>query len=214
MTTTTHVGHPVVDERGEKVGTIDDVICDERSLEPRWLSIKIGMLKGHRLVPIELFEDAGDTSVVHADKQLVLEAPKPEMPGAPSRQQDTAMRDYFGLPAVEEDSPPAPGPAPRPALSAERQATRASTTTRAGGTKRASTTTRAGGTKRAGTTTRAGGTKRAGTTKRASPTKRAGTTTRGGTTTRASSTKRSSPPKRASATKRSSRQVTPGLKRP
>ena len=44
-------GSDLLDMKGNKVGTITDVVFDPMTLVPEWYEVKLGMLGGHHLVP-------------------------------------------------------------------------------------------------------------------------------------------------------------------
>jgi hypothetical protein len=45
-------GHPVLDDHHQKVGTVSDVLYDERG-EPRWAVVNPGPLRAEHYVPVE-----------------------------------------------------------------------------------------------------------------------------------------------------------------
>src|SRR5262245_50287058 len=48
------VGTKVVDSQGHAVGKVADVLYDDRTLQPRWVAINLGMLHRHQpLVPLQ-----------------------------------------------------------------------------------------------------------------------------------------------------------------
>lgn len=52
MTATRFSGMEMLDETGQKVGTVKDVIYDDPTqIEPTWLVVKPGMLRGQHYVP-------------------------------------------------------------------------------------------------------------------------------------------------------------------
>lgn len=69
-------GHPVVDDHHHKVGTVSDVLYDERG-EPRWAVVDPGPLRAEKFVPVEgaYVTDDGDV-VLPYGKEVVKQAPK------------------------------------------------------------------------------------------------------------------------------------------
>jgi hypothetical protein len=79
----TYTGHHVLDERGEEVGRVVDVIytdpatSDDGSMVPSWLVVDPGTLRAAHYVPIDgsyLTEDG--QVVVPWDKRWIKSAPK------------------------------------------------------------------------------------------------------------------------------------------
>ncbi len=72
----TFTGHDVIDQRGDKVGTVSDVIFEDGSNEPKWLVVDPGVLRKERLVPIEGSYETGDGKImVPFDKKWIKDAP-------------------------------------------------------------------------------------------------------------------------------------------
>lgn len=79
----TYTGHQVLDERGDDVGRVIDVIytdpstSDDGSMTPNWLVVDPGLLRSAHYVPIEgsYVTDAG-ALVVPWDKRWIKSAPK------------------------------------------------------------------------------------------------------------------------------------------
>jgi hypothetical protein len=80
-----HVGDGPQDRAPQKIGKITDVIHDDRTLDPRWCVVKVGLLKGHHLVPVGSVRRSGDEVVVPFDKKLVQSAPNRRDPFRPRR---------------------------------------------------------------------------------------------------------------------------------
>jgi hypothetical protein len=89
-----HVGDNLHDRAGQKIGKITDVIYDHRTLEPRWFVVKVGLLKGHHLVPVGSVSMSGSEVAVPYDKELVQTAPKPEGPVATETEQEALVAHY------------------------------------------------------------------------------------------------------------------------
>ena len=69
--------HEVVDEHHVHVGTVTDVIFDDRDFRPRWATVKLGFMRGEHLAPLDgsyLSEDG--RLVLPFDREVVRHAPK------------------------------------------------------------------------------------------------------------------------------------------
>lgn len=76
---TAFTGQEVVDELGEKIGVIDDVVYDAETQEPRWAFVKRGLLHPRpAVVPLQwgCYRATDGSIVVPFDRQLVATAPK------------------------------------------------------------------------------------------------------------------------------------------
>lgn len=72
----TYTGHEVIDVNGDTVGTVTDVIFDDRGNEPSWLVVDTGLFRKERLVPIEGSYETDDGSImVPFDKRWIKQAP-------------------------------------------------------------------------------------------------------------------------------------------
>jgi hypothetical protein len=72
---------PVVDAKLTKIGTVTDVIFDDRGAAARWAVVKTGVLSGEHLMPLgETYVDEdgrlvvsfGKTTVKHAERRKLL----------------------------------------------------------------------------------------------------------------------------------------------
>ncbi|HUF98077.1 MAG TPA: PRC-barrel domain-containing protein [Ilumatobacter sp.] len=82
-----YTGHEVIDERGERIGEITDVIYDDPTNEvigdplmapqPRWLVVDPGLLRAAHYVPVAGSYRAVDGAIVIPwDKDWIKSAPK------------------------------------------------------------------------------------------------------------------------------------------
>jgi len=93
------VGTKVVDSQGHAVGKVADVLYDDRTLQPRWVAINLGLLHRHQpLVPLQ-------QTYVSDDGRLVVPFSASTIKGAPSAQGMTPTESealevarYYGLP--------------------------------------------------------------------------------------------------------------------
>jgi uncharacterized protein YrrD len=70
-------GLTVIDEDGDSVGVVSDVICDNGSIEPAWLVVDCGWLRSEHYVPAEgsLVTSNGEV-ILPFRKKWVRAAPK------------------------------------------------------------------------------------------------------------------------------------------
>jgi len=98
--TTALTGRVVVDARLEKVGTVTDVIFDDREGAARWAVVKGGPLRVEHFVPL-------DGSYVDLDGRLVVGLEKTDVRRSPRARRDhlltsearRELRDYYGIAA-------------------------------------------------------------------------------------------------------------------
>lgn len=70
--------HEVVDRHNHHVGKVTDVIFDDRDFQPRWTTVKTGVLRGEHLAPMDgAYVSEDGVLVLPCDKETVLHAPKP-----------------------------------------------------------------------------------------------------------------------------------------
>ena len=70
-------GSTLVDEHAEKIGTITDVLSDDRTLEPRWAVVSYGFPHKRTLVPMsELYQSEDGRVVTRLDRSMIRGAPK------------------------------------------------------------------------------------------------------------------------------------------
>lgn len=94
---TSFLEHPVVDEHGQSIGKVVDVVFDRSSGDPRWAVVKPGVLRKGRYVPIEgaYRTDDGEIVVPYA-KQLVASAPAAASDHVLSDEEERTLRRYYG----------------------------------------------------------------------------------------------------------------------
>jgi hypothetical protein len=91
-----YVGDDLYSPGGRKIGKITDVILDDRVLRPEWCVVRVGILKGNRLVPAGSVSASDIGSLVPYDKALVQSAPK--LVGlAPTEPEQQALRAHYGI---------------------------------------------------------------------------------------------------------------------
>jgi sporulation protein YlmC with PRC-barrel domain len=90
-------GRLVVDDSGEKVGTVTDVLVDPINLEPEWLVLKTGRLAGEHLVPFDAVTEDGEDLLVAVGKESVKTSPRVHDHAAPTREERHDLRHHYGL---------------------------------------------------------------------------------------------------------------------
>jgi sporulation protein YlmC with PRC-barrel domain len=97
-------GKTMVDEDGDKVGTIEDVFLDRQTGEPAWLAVKTGLFGlQHTLVPIrgaQLSDD--DTVRVPLQKEKVKDAPRIDPDGELSPDDERKLWEHYGMSDYDE----------------------------------------------------------------------------------------------------------------
>jgi sporulation protein YlmC with PRC-barrel domain len=72
-------GATVVDEDGDKIGTLDEIYLDEDTGQPEWAAVKTGLFgTGLSFVPLASAERDGDELRVPFTKETVKDAPRVE----------------------------------------------------------------------------------------------------------------------------------------
>lgn len=92
------VGHRMLDESGDKIGTIDQVYLDTRSGQPEWLTVKTGLL-GSRVnfVPTRGSHLEGDDLQVPYGKSFVKDAPSIDPDEALNAAEERELYQYYGV---------------------------------------------------------------------------------------------------------------------
>lgn len=91
-------GRTLVDREGSEVGTITDVISDSTTLEPEWLIVRTGRIRGEHLVPVQAIETIEDeTVVVPFRKDQVDHAPRAKDHTGPSTHEREALLGHYGM---------------------------------------------------------------------------------------------------------------------
>ncbi len=95
----TFTDHDVLDEKGERIGKVVDLISDSSTLEPRWLVVDPGVLRSSHMLPVEgsYRTEAGDI-VTCFSKDLVMHAPHAPKDRAVSRSFEQEVSGYYGIP--------------------------------------------------------------------------------------------------------------------
>ena len=91
-------GAAVVDQDGEKIGTIDEIYADADTGKPEWLAVKTGLF-GMKLsfVPIAEATETGGQVRVPYDNQQVKDAPAVESDHELSQDEEANLYRHYGL---------------------------------------------------------------------------------------------------------------------
>jgi len=96
--TASFTGHDVVDEAGNRLGTVEDLISDSSTLEPRWMVVGTGKLKASHFVPVAgSYRSAEGDIVVPFTDEMVKHSPKATRDHVLSPETDRELRDYYHL---------------------------------------------------------------------------------------------------------------------
>ena len=97
-------GMTMVDEDGDKIGTIEDVFLDRQTGDPAWAAVKTGLfgLK-HTLVPIRDAEVTGDGNVrVPLPKEKVKDAPRIDPDDELSPDEERRLWEHYGMSGYDQ----------------------------------------------------------------------------------------------------------------
>jgi len=90
----------VIDSEGNKVGVVSDVVSDNRTLEPRWLVVDIGVLRTSHYVPAEgAYKTPDGEVVVPFTKAAVKESPRVHRNHVIAPDDERELYEYYGLTA-------------------------------------------------------------------------------------------------------------------
>jgi hypothetical protein len=106
-------GRTVVDPGGDKVGTLEEFYLDRQSGDPTWAAIRTGLFGTHTsLAPLDGAALAGNDVKLGYTKSAVKDAPRPEVEGELTRDEERRLFDHYG--AAKAAAEPAPEPEPEP----------------------------------------------------------------------------------------------------
>ena len=91
-------GAAVVDQDGEKIGTVEAIYIDTETGKPEWVAVKTGMV-GSKLsfMPIAEASETGGQVRVPYDNQQVKDAPAVEPDGELSQEEEANLYRHYGL---------------------------------------------------------------------------------------------------------------------
>jgi sporulation protein YlmC with PRC-barrel domain len=90
--------HEVIDEFGEKIGHVSDVVFDEDSQQPAWAAVNPGALRAEHLVPLEgAYLSAEGRLVLPYSKTLVKKSPKVAKDHVLTPELTADLRRHYGI---------------------------------------------------------------------------------------------------------------------
>lgn len=90
--------HEVIDDHGAKIGKVTDVISDDRTLEPRWMVVDLGMMRAAHYVPLEgAYHTENGQIVTPFHKDVVQDSPKVHGDHVLTPQDERDLMAYYGL---------------------------------------------------------------------------------------------------------------------
>jgi hypothetical protein len=99
ISTSALAGRIVVDAHYSKVGTVTDILVDDRAAR-HWAVVKTGALSGEHLMPLdEVCVDTDGRLVVRLNKTAVKHAPRVGAHHALTAEQRRELRAYYGIEA-------------------------------------------------------------------------------------------------------------------
>ena len=106
-------GRTVVDPDGDKVGTLEEFYLDRQSGDPTWAAIRTGLFGTHTsLAPLDGAAVSGNDVQLGYSKSAVKDAPRPEVEGELTRDEERRLFDHYG--AAKAAAQPEPTPEPEP----------------------------------------------------------------------------------------------------
>lgn len=91
-------GQTVVDEGGNVVGQVTDVISNASTLQIEWVTVRTGRFGGEHLVPVGFIHVAEDGVLsVPFTRDQVKGTPRVKQHAAPTRPERDALLDHYGL---------------------------------------------------------------------------------------------------------------------
>jgi uncharacterized protein (TIGR02271 family) len=90
-------GRDLIDNDGDKIGTIDEIYLDRESDEPEWAVVTTGLFGTKRtFVPLSQAQPHEDGVRVPFDKATVKDAPRIDPDGALSRDEERTLYQHYG----------------------------------------------------------------------------------------------------------------------
>jgi uncharacterized protein (TIGR02271 family) len=91
-------GLDLMDNDGDKIGSISDVYLDRQSGEPEWIAVKTGMMGSKvNFVPIREARGTGEGVTVPYEKSLVKDAPHADADGELSPEEERRLYEHYSL---------------------------------------------------------------------------------------------------------------------
>jgi hypothetical protein len=93
-------GHTVVDPNLKRIGTVTDVLYDEREQSPRWAVVKTGIVGGEHFVPLAAsYVDEDGRLIVPHDKASIKHAPRAGRDHVVTHDVDRKLREHYRIAA-------------------------------------------------------------------------------------------------------------------
>ena len=91
-------GQELLDNDGEKIGTIEEIYLDTDTDQPEWALVKTGLFGGKgTFVPLQQANPTGDGVQVPFEKSHVKDAPSIDPDGQLSRSEERRLYEHYGL---------------------------------------------------------------------------------------------------------------------
>ena len=108
-------GRTVVDPDGDKVGTLEEFYLDRQSGDPTWAAIRTGLFGTHTsLAPLDGAAVSGNDVQLGYSKSAVKDAPRPEVEGELTRDEERRLFDHYGAAKAAAQPEPTPSRSPSP----------------------------------------------------------------------------------------------------
>lgn len=90
-------GRDLVDDDGDKIGSIEDIYLDRETDDPEWAVVTTGLFGTKRtFVPLSDARAHGDGILVPFDKPTVKDAPKVDPDGDLSHDEERSLYRHYG----------------------------------------------------------------------------------------------------------------------
>jgi uncharacterized protein (TIGR02271 family) len=91
-------GQDLLDNDGQKIGTIDEIYVDSRTEQPEWALVKTGLFGGKgTFVPLSQANPTGDGVQVPYEKSHVKDAPNIEPDGELSQSEERTLYEHYDV---------------------------------------------------------------------------------------------------------------------
>ncbi len=98
-------GQELLDNDGQKIGTIEEIYLDTETDQPEWALVKTGMFGGKgTFVPLQQANPQGDGVQVPFEKSHVKDAPNVDPDGQLSQSEEQTLYRHYGLEYGESQS--------------------------------------------------------------------------------------------------------------
>jgi len=98
-------GQELLDNDGQKIGTIEEIYLDTETDQPEWALVKTGLFGGKgTFVPLQQANPSGDGIRVPFDKNHVKDAPNVDPDGQLSQSEEQTLYRHYGLEYGESQS--------------------------------------------------------------------------------------------------------------